>query len=60
MLKPKEDREISQGFPWVYDNEISTVKFPLKIAFVSEITETTSYSSVLLEETSLIFVGKFG
>ena len=29
MLKPKEDREISQGFPWVYDNEISTVKFPL-------------------------------
>lgn len=27
FLKPKEDREISQGYPWVYDNEISNVKF---------------------------------
>ena len=27
FLNPKEDREISQGFPWVYDNEISSVKY---------------------------------
>lgn len=30
FLKPKEEREISQGFPWVYDNEIAGVKFPSK------------------------------
>lgn len=30
FLKPKEDKEISQGFPWVYDNEISQVKFAAK------------------------------
>ncbi len=27
FLKPKEDKEIQQGFPWVYDNEISSVKW---------------------------------
>lgn len=27
FLNPKEDREISQGFPWVFDNEISHLKF---------------------------------
>lgn len=27
FLKPKEEREILQGFPWVFDNEISHVKF---------------------------------
>lgn len=27
LLKPKEDREINQGFPWVFDNEIGSVKF---------------------------------
>lgn len=27
FLKAKEDREISQGFPWVYDNEIYSVKY---------------------------------
>ncbi|MGN0730261.1 class I SAM-dependent rRNA methyltransferase [Treponema sp.] len=35
MLKPKEDREISQGFPWVYDNEISSVKFPVEAGMKS-------------------------
>ncbi|MFA6857682.1 MAG: class I SAM-dependent rRNA methyltransferase [Treponema sp.] len=27
FLKPKEEREIIQGFPWVFDNEISHVKY---------------------------------
>lgn len=26
ILKAKEDRELAQGFPWVYDNEIHSVK----------------------------------
>lgn len=30
LLKPKEDREINQGFPWVFDNEIASVKFNAK------------------------------
>ncbi|MCK9171509.1 MAG: class I SAM-dependent rRNA methyltransferase [Treponema sp.] len=27
FLKPKEEREIIQGFPWVFDNEISHIKY---------------------------------
>ena len=27
FLKAKEEREIQQGFPWVFDNEISYVKY---------------------------------
>ncbi len=27
FLNPKEERELLQGFPWVYDNEISHVKY---------------------------------
>ena len=27
FLKTNEEREITQGFPWVYDNEVSSVKF---------------------------------
>jgi 23S rRNA (cytosine1962-C5)-methyltransferase len=27
FLKPKEEREIQQGFPWVFDNEIQHVKY---------------------------------
>ncbi len=27
FLKTREEKEIEQGFPWVYDNEISHVKF---------------------------------
>lgn len=27
FLKAREDREISQGFPWIYDNEIYSVKY---------------------------------
>ena len=27
FLKPKEEKEIAQGFPWIFDNEISSVKF---------------------------------
>jgi 23S rRNA (cytosine1962-C5)-methyltransferase len=27
FLKPQEEKELQQGFPWVYDNEIATVKF---------------------------------
>src|SRR5574344_1740215 len=27
FLKPKEENEIEQGFPWVFDNEISSIKW---------------------------------
>ncbi len=27
LLKPKEEHEIAQGFPWVFDNEIASVKW---------------------------------
>jgi len=27
FLKPKEENEVEQGFPWVFDNEISSVKW---------------------------------
>lgn len=27
FLKPREEREIEQGFPWAFDNEIDSVKF---------------------------------
>lgn len=30
ILKPKEDREVQEGFPWVYANEIAAIKFPAK------------------------------
>jgi len=30
FLKSKEENEIEQGYPWVFDNEISTVKFTAK------------------------------
>lgn len=30
FLKPKEENEIKQGFPWVFDNEISHLKFQLE------------------------------
>ena len=26
FLKPNEDKEILQGFPWIFDNEILSVK----------------------------------
>ena len=30
ILKPKEDREVQEGFPWIYANEIEVIKFPAK------------------------------
>ena len=51
MLKPKEDREISQGFPWVYDNEISTVKFPLE-----EGMKTSSLEECAVEDGTIVEV----
>ena len=30
FLNPKEENEIKQGFPWVFDNEIESVKFEAK------------------------------
>lgn len=30
FLKPKEENEIKQGFPWIFDNEISHLKFQIE------------------------------
>ncbi len=30
FLNPKEENEVAQGFPWVFDNEISHIKFESK------------------------------
>ncbi len=51
LLKPKEDKEISQGFPWVFDNEISTVKFPS-----GESIKTTSLTECDVKDGTIVEV----
>ena len=51
FLKPKEDKEISQGFPWVYDNEISQVKFAAKDGI-----KTTSLAECQVSDGKLVEV----
>lgn len=53
ILKNKEDFELSQGFPWVYDNEIFSVKWAAKDG--SGI-KTTPLSQTLLEAGSVVEV----
>ena len=43
FLKAKEEQEIQQGFPWVFDNEISRVKYRRN--------ETDEWQQTSLEET---------
>lgn len=45
FLKPKEEKEILQGFPWVFDNEISFVK--------ARKSETEEWKETSLEETDV-------
>lgn len=45
FLKSKEEQEILQGFPWVFDNEISHIKYRKK--------ETDEWQQTPLEETSV-------
>ena len=51
FLKKKEEEELKQGFPWVFDNEISHVKFD------SEGTvKQTSLADSLVEDGSVVEV----
>ncbi len=54
FLKSKEDKEIQQGFPWVYDNEISSVKFFLDDEKGNKISETTSLEDSKVKDGSLV------
>lgn len=51
FLNPKEENEIKQGFPWVFDNEISHVKFETKNG-----VEQTDLSSAKVEDGSVVEV----
>ncbi|HAC31954.1 MAG TPA: class I SAM-dependent rRNA methyltransferase, partial [Treponema sp.] len=51
FLKPKEEQEIQQGFPWVFDNEISTVKFEEKSG-----VKQTSLGECKVEDGSVVEV----
>ncbi|MCR5172099.1 MAG: class I SAM-dependent rRNA methyltransferase [Treponema sp.] len=51
FLKPKEEQEILQGFPWVFDNEISTVKFEEKSG-----VKQTSLEECKVEDGSVVEV----
>lgn len=51
FLKPKEEQEIQQGFPWIFDNEISTVKFEEKSG-----VKQTSLEECKVEDGSVVEV----
>ncbi len=53
FLKKKEDMEVSQGFPWVYDNEIAEVKWYEEDS--SEL-KSTSLSECLVQDGSIVEV----
>ncbi|MBE6354589.1 class I SAM-dependent rRNA methyltransferase [Treponema sp.] len=53
FLNPKEDLEISQGFPWVYDNEINSVKFYDKN---SKSVKTSSLKDCLVKDGDVVEV----
>ena len=53
LLKPKEDKEIAQGFPWVFDNEIHSVKFA---AADGSGIKTTSLADCKVSDGSLVEV----
>lgn len=52
FLNPKEDKEIAQGFPWVYDNEISSIKWFDN----EEHLQTTSLKDCQLKDGSVVEV----
>lgn len=54
FLKLKEDKEIQQGFPWVYDNEISSVKFLSEDESGSKTIKTSSLENAKVEDGSLV------
>ncbi len=60
FLKQGEDREMAQGFPWVYANEIETVKFPS--ADEGKI-ESVPFASCTVQDGSIVEIfacnGKF-
>ena len=51
ILKPKEEREIQEGFPWVYANEIEAVKFP-----ANDGIKTTAWEGFLEEDGIVVDV----
>ncbi len=53
ILKAKEDRELSQGFPWVYDNEIYSVK---AVAKDGSGVKTTPLSDCQVEDGAVVEV----
>lgn len=53
FLKPKEEREIEQGYPWVFDNEIASVKF---VADDGSGWKQTELSNCIVKDGSMVEV----
>ncbi|MCR5219184.1 class I SAM-dependent rRNA methyltransferase [Treponema sp.] len=53
FLKAKEEVEISQGFPWVYDNEINSVKY---FDFDARAVKTSSLKDCKVKDGSVVEV----
>ena len=53
ILKAKEERELLQGFPWVYDNEIHSVK---AVAADGSGVKTSSLSDCQVEDGAVVEV----
>ncbi len=57
FLKPKEEDEIKQGFPWVFNNEIQAVKIKKSDDSVEKILITNQdYSSVPIDDGQVVEV----
>lgn len=57
FLKPKEEDEIKQGFPWVFNNEIQSVKIKKSDDSVEKILITNQdYSSVPIDDGQVVEV----
>ena len=53
LLKAKEEKEIAQGFPWVYENEIDAVKY---VAHDGSGVKTVALSEVPAADGTLVEV----
>ena len=56
FLKAKEEKELLQGFPWVFDNEIDFIRIDTKDSTGKKITIQASLSDTTLPQGTLVDV----
>ena len=57
FLKPKEEDEIKQGFPWVFNNEIQSIKIKKSDDSVEKIAiSNQDYGSVPIDDGQIVEV----